>query len=937
MKMKYLALAIATLGYTGHVHAADTATPIEKIEVTGSNIKRLSKETASPVQVVSREDIQRTGANTFREFIDTLSSSTSALSDIGGSSSFASGSSGASLRNLGKASTLVLLNSRRVSNYALGDGAQENFVNLDALPTEAIERVEILKDGASAIYGSDAVAGVINIITRRNYTGLKLKASHQQSVDQGKLEQQNASITAGFGNANEDRYNVLVNADFYQRNDYTFRDLFGESNKTALALNPSIGTFSTFAFPGNLIGGGQTGPLTGCAPSMIQGGLCRFDQWARIGAVPKSKRANFFSSGEFRFSDDLKAFGDISYSNIKTEYKGTPPAYGAALGTTEWAAADGSIQIFTPRGLPAQHPLNQSGSEIEFRYRFADAEPLLGTKVDSDQYRFMGGLKGIAGNWDWETAAGYTYAKTVMTQRSQYSRKGFKEVIGDYDIDDPLFFNKAYKIGQQNSYEVLNKLFPQYVTQGETSQSFIDGKFSNSALAELPAGPLGIAAGFDLRREDYESKDSDILAKEADLVGRGSSAASGSRTYGAAFVELNVPVLDKLEAQLAARVDKFENFDAHVSPKLGLRFQASPSLILRGTFAGGFRAPNLLESSDSELRAFAPGLSDPQRCDAATNVYNSLNADADASTDPTEAAILRAKAESVYGDSCSFSLASRTKSNKNLKPETSDSKTLGFVFEPVKGFSVSVDYWHIARKNEINSRSAQEVLNNESNFPGQVTRAAALTALDIEMNQRYAGRADHQISAHKLTGITRTYENISKTKTSGYDIDLQTSFRPSGLGKLDVDLSATYTKDLYSWSDELKAYGDNLAGRYGYSRLKSVLSADWSYGVYSVGVRTNFSSGYALQDDYTDTTYSPAGCARLRYTAAQCRVGSHTTVDLALGYTGIKNLNLMLNVKNLMNRDEPLDLRQYRSDATETHSNARQLRMVKVSADYKFY
>ena len=183
MHYKKISLAIFALMGSGVVNAQSESEPqkIERVEITGSNIKRIDAETSMPVQIIRREEIQRTGATSVKELVNTLTAATGSLSDIGGSNSFASGASSASLRNLGKQSTLILLNSRRVAPYALADYS-EIFTNLDALPLDAIERIEVLRSGASAIYGSDAVAGVINIITRRDYQGVQGRASHEQSL-----------------------------------------------------------------------------------------------------------------------------------------------------------------------------------------------------------------------------------------------------------------------------------------------------------------------------------------------------------------------------------------------------------------------------------------------------------------------------------------------------------------------------------------------------------------------------------------------------------------------------------------------------------------------------------------------------------------------------------------------------------------------------------
>ncbi|MET0208928.1 MAG: TonB-dependent receptor plug domain-containing protein, partial [Burkholderiaceae bacterium] len=220
-----LSASAALLCCAQWAQAQDT-TQLQRVEVTGSNIKRLASETASPVQVYNRDEIRRTGANTVRQVLDTLTSTSSTeIRDDGNNTSFASGASGVSMRGLGKGATLVLLNGRRVANFGLADGAKDTFVNVDSIPADVIERVEVLKDGASAIYGSDAMAGVINIITRSSYNGVGASASYTFNENPSRGAQRQASVVAGFGDLDKDRFNVFANVEAYRREGYTVADV----------------------------------------------------------------------------------------------------------------------------------------------------------------------------------------------------------------------------------------------------------------------------------------------------------------------------------------------------------------------------------------------------------------------------------------------------------------------------------------------------------------------------------------------------------------------------------------------------------------------------------------------------------------------------------------------------------------------------------------
>lgn len=380
LKASVVAVAL-TLASSNVVLAQDgDAKPLEKVIVTGSNIKRIDTETSTPVQIMRREEILRLGVNSVKEALETLTASTGALSDIGGSNSFAGGASAVSLRNLGKQSTLVLLNSRRVAPYALAD-YNEVFTNLDSLPLDAIERIEILRNGGSSIYGSDAVAGVINIITRSDFQGVQARASYDQSLKNQQFKTKTASITAGFGDFEQDKFNVLANIEVFKRGEVIWRDVVNDINPaygdkfSAVAPKSGLmfgdrGAPSTFSYPGNLIG---QGAVPGCA-TVNNAGLCVYDRFSRFEAVPKSDRINGLLSGKLNLGGGTEAFAEALYSHTKTHYTNAFGTYGSTTANAIWGdPSTGNGRSFIYQYLPASHPLNTTGEDVEFRYRWADA------------------------------------------------------------------------------------------------------------------------------------------------------------------------------------------------------------------------------------------------------------------------------------------------------------------------------------------------------------------------------------------------------------------------------------------------------------------------------------------------------------------------------------------------------------------------------------
>jgi iron complex outermembrane receptor protein len=351
---------------------ADTAGAPQRVEITGTNIKRIDTETADPVQIIRREDIQNSGATTVRELLDTLPSTNNGLSDLTGSNSFASGGTSASMRNLGKQSTLVLLNGRRLSPYPLAD-FNEVFTNIDTLPLGAVDRVEIVKNGASAVYGSDAVAGVINVITRKDYRGLEAGGDHSKSLTSHRFGAGSSHITADLGSLNRDGYNRLANLQVFHPGEVVWRDVLSYANPQTLKNIPQ-GTSqpSTYSWPGNI----ALQPVAGCDPSLVINGLCRYDRLTRFEAPPAADRSNLLLSGRFALPHEVEGFAELLWAHTKTTYLNVAPYYGSSFGPTTWGnPATGASENFYNFYLPATHPLNPTGDDAELRYRFVDADP----------------------------------------------------------------------------------------------------------------------------------------------------------------------------------------------------------------------------------------------------------------------------------------------------------------------------------------------------------------------------------------------------------------------------------------------------------------------------------------------------------------------------------------------------------------------------------
>ena len=834
-------------------HSGEQSAP-KQVLVTGSNIKTVEVETASPVQIITKADIQRQGVTNVADLLNNLAASTpnGSLSDINGSNSFAPGGTNVTFRNLGEQATLVLLNGRRLPSYALADYTAV-FVNVDAIPIDAIERVEVLKVGASAIYGSDAVAGVINIITRQDFQGIEVSADRTQSTQSGTFRTNKASITGGFGDYDKDGYNFMFNADFYKRDNVMWTDLLGYTNPALSNTSPSFGTTSSYSYPGNIIDGPSTQPVASCPANEIQDGLCKYNRYDRFQAVPESIRNNFYSQGTLNIGGGNQAFGEAFYSNIKTYYLSPYPYYGDGLAPAQWGnPTTGQPLTMNYLGLPYNSPLNPTGDDgVGYRYRFTDAPSY--QNVDSDEYRVLGGLRGTIGkDYDWETAVGVMGSKTTTQQQGAFSASGFIQEIGNYNnyrlnlnpyvalnytATDPNFFDQpnGYHPGQVNSAAVLNTLFPVFGYSGEDKQGWVDGKISGP-LFELPAGMSKFAFGGEVRHESYAITPSANL-ESGDIVDYGISEADASRTTESAYVELNIPIVKNLEANLALRADKYPDLETHFSPKLALRYTPTDWMLLRGTIEHGFRAPNMVESANSLKFAFDSGTSDPQRCPAATQLYNALINEANAlnPNDP-QVAVLYARAESVQANECAFGLADEVKNNPALQPESSRTVSVGLVLEPIKGYSTSMDYWNIDRKNTIGLESTSQLLDGGP-IPAGTTVTRAPLNVNADPTFTAAEIAQYGVTVGPLEDIIREMQNISEQRTSGIDFEAKGSNK-TGIGRFSAAFDATYLIGYYDSS--ISDIHDNLAGQYGYPRLNGSITLSLDVGPVLSSIRFNY-------------------------------------------------------------------------------------------------
>ena len=875
---KKVAVALAWAFGVGSAAVLSSGTALaadERITVTGTNIRQTDVETASPVQIITREAIERSGLKTVADVIHTIPGNNNGTITDAFTNGFGAGGQAVSLRALGAASTLVLVNGRRMAVYGFADDGQRAFVDLSQIPLDAVERVEVVKDGASAIYGSDAIAGVVNIILRNDYQGASVNASYGTSY-KGDGDTWHASVTAGTGDLAKDRYNVFVSIEGTKQKAIptTNRpEYIGTENLTFMGLGDRRGGNPPSGFgSGSLTGvlrpvaaanpNGSAGaytPLPGCPdPANIDPtGFCRYDIKDFLQIQPKTERYSLFSRGTLNINQNLTGYAEFSYFRSKTDVTSTPTTFRSA-----WAdVRDSKVQSSTTIFLPVGHPDNIFSADNQvgrLYYTSADVGGRNGT-FDTDSQRYLVGLKGT--NWDWDWDAGVLYMKS----KTENVRTGFIQYSHILQALNGQGGFGYYRIGADavnNDPGIYSFISPRLVNDVDTNTTTADFKATRD-LMQLPGGPLGIALGAEYRREELNNPGMPFTF-EGDIIGLGYSAASGSRNVTAAFAELNAPVVKNLELSAAVRTDHYSDSGDSTTPKFGVRWTPVPQLLLRGTYSEGFRAPGPYENGHSAVAGFT--------------TYN----------DPIRCPVTGSPADCGSGN-----VVAITAGNPNIKPEKSKSYTLGVVWEPVPGLSGAVDYWKIKRRDEIVQADPQSILNNPAGFPNAViTRDIPDPAFPNLPGV--------------LLAVSAPYENANSTDVDGIDVDLHHRWNMGDNGMLTSQAQWTH---LFHWKRILSdGTVSDYAGTHGPTEISSAAGTPKDRGILVVGWdrgpwNLTGTVKYVGPMDNIEFKGSP-DCLVI---ATACTVASFTTLDLSASYKGFKNWEIYGSVLNVFNRLAPYD------------------------------
>ncbi|MGE6332380.1 TonB-dependent receptor [Stenotrophomonas sp. NPDC077659] len=887
--------------------AQEQATNLDRITVTGSNIPRTNTETPSPVQVVTRQEIDRTGKTTVAEYLQTLTADGAGSIPKTFGNGFAGGGAGISLRGLGAGSTLVLLNGRRMATYGLADDGQKVFTDLSTIPLDAVERVEVLKDGASAIYGSDAIAGVVNIILRSDFQGAILRGSYGMSGD-GDGDARKATLTAGTGDLSSDGWNAFFSLDVGKTDaikisDRKNRKWIGTGDIRRWGYDAADAQFLGGAY---LSGGtaGGTGPngsvfdntghlvaLPGCAgvstipgqtDATAQAQGCLWDPAQQYrDLTPEEKYVNVFGRASFAFGEGGEVYTEIGYSKKETIFSNTPSGvsggWGYPGGPVNANSGPGATQLY------AGHPDNPLPYAARLRYSAWDVGPRV-TNNTNEFNRFLVGVKGNWGEWSYDTA--YLHSGTDLVNK----RTGFL----NYDAVRCVLGNPAcpygtWRIGDNASLtpqSVYDAISPTISARAKSSLDMFDFTISRS-LMDLKGGPLGLAFGTEWRKTS-NSLTPQTFTDVGQIIGLGYSAYDGTQNVYAGYAELSAPVLESLELSGAVRYDKYESGEGKATPKLGVKWTPADWIALRASYAEGFRAPNPAENGDGGLAAFS-NARDPVRC----------------AIDPANECTAR-------------SVAIITRPNKDLKPEESKSYSVGIVLQPTSTTSLTVDAWEIKRTNEI----------------AQGSTADAIAAGNVLRDSNNIGGV---ANSGTILAVNTAYVNANSSRVRGIDTDVRQTF-DLGPGQLEMDLQWSHILKFERTEgdttvDYVGTHGNcDVTNCIGTPQDKINFGTTWKQGPWSVSGVVNYIDSIENKDrrggDYL-AFYEDGTPVE--------KISSFTTFDLSGRWNITDAFELNASVQNVFDRIAPLDPSTYGAvNYNPLHFSGAIGRYFTVGAKYTF-
>ena len=923
MKLTPLASAIALLGLSTAA-LAQTSAP-QRVEITGSSIKRIAAEGALPVQIITRAELDREGITSAEQLVMMLSTNGNGLDNlasnadvVGGAQRGNNGASSANLRGQGSSATLILLNGRRVAAHGLNGGA----VDVNQIPMAAVERIEILKDGASSTYGTDAIGGVINFILRSNYNGLSMQGfADVTQAGGGNIFK--GSVVGGFGDLDRDGFNVLGTVSYsdhkalrgdqrdfvntFQSNRGLSVDTRGTPFATILPLgvgpNTPNGTIIPSSgaapfLPGSTTvrasGGINVLDLPGGEGCNSIDGMSGYDHllWdfaqAEYACAWDTGRAAVLQQpiqtlnavlrgtlklGEHQLAVDFsgsKAESAKRFSNLQITPNTSTQNY-AYPRTDATAAVYDEIFNRLVGTFPSLE--SQRGLPMSYRWRCIECGPReITTKTDTS--RFSLSVDGPIGNWDYRAGvlqatstsestlgSGYHYRNTTRDANGNVLAYGIIDALNSGAINPFLF------AGQTQSAEGLAAL------EATSARGVVlyGGKFTltqadaavSGPVFKLPGGDAMAAVGVDLRTEKYKfNGDARAAAARPVIIAapfdNGNALEGVKRDIKAVYAELLLPVVKGLEFTLSARQDDYTGFGTTTNPKASMRWQPSKAFLVRGAHSTGFRVPSFNQIFNAPTSALYTGRDLVDPASCHTG-----------RVDTTKPGCELVTPQIVQGG------------KSDLGPEEATMSSLGVVIEPTENFSISFDWWKVQRENQLRVLSLQQIVDNFALFPDRFARDASGT----------------------LVAVDQRWVNSGDTVTEGVEVSLRSGFNAMG-ARWTAGLDGTYLLRKKSRVVSSMPYGDSEVGKF---TLAGDLGLRWKHTAFVTYKRGTWSStlSQTFRSGYNDQVLPGVSSGLVTPPDWSPKVKSYTTYNLSATYTGMKNLSVTALVKNLLDTDPP--------------------------------
>jgi iron complex outermembrane receptor protein len=918
---------------------------LQEIVVTGSMIKRTDTETPAPVQIITSEDLVNSGYTNVVDVLRNLSANGSGTLNQGFGQAFAAGASGIALRGLSVGDTLTLIDGERMVSYPLSDDGERSFVDVTAIPFNAVDSIEVLKDGASAVYGADAIAGVVNVKLKKTYVGSEV-TMEAGSTQYGDGTTEHGAGIFGMGDLSSDGYNFYVALDWHHQDGILGSNrsgAFTTTNWSALPggvnTQPGSTTSSGLAYPDSTTGylinpntasGQPYAFLPGCDQASQNADKCTFAFPGKIQSP--TTQINLLSKFTKALANDwtVTVTGSVFDSSAQQvaattfghAFSNTGQEAGGIVNITGSPGQLFSTVTYPTLTLPASSPLNPFGKPANLVYSFPDVGPYQ-VDVDTITYRLFGNVKGSVAGWDVGSSVGVMY--------SSMTEKIFGNIYPALAQD--ALNSGAYVPGVSTNGQAL---FAPETSDHPSSTLGVANVEASHSLFDMPGGPLMLGIGGEYIHKALNATDPPSVvsgAQEGVIF-----YSVGSQDDSAGFVELQGKPIKQLEVDLSGRYDHYDTYGGSATPKVGIKFTPIDSFALRGTWGRGFRAPSIAESGTAGL-AFGQGnTNDPVLCPGGkANVAGTFNA------------------------LCSYPAVGVEGGNPNLKAVESINSTVGFIFEPVKQFSVSVDWYYIKLLNDIISASSAGGFYTDSI---ELVRGPSAT-LPVCINTNPAGcTTKPEVTPVGYPAYTLIpYVNAGETKTSGFDVDMQSQWDLGDFGRLrgKIDYTIIQQYELIANNTLFNLVGthgpQSISGDTGNPRQRAVASLTWEEGPVTTTFSVNYQSSFSIVDPssgYNTCLQALQGRSPSAYGSAissgvtslpaawntYCAVQHFTSVNWYGAYQANDHLQFHGSITNLFNSPPPVDLQTYGGGAELAYSTLDQDgavgRFFLVGATYKF-